>query len=78
MPLFIQPKRFASFSAVACAVLALSACGGGDGSFYKTLDGKPPQIIAHRGLSGYYPEQTRMAYEKAADAGADMIELDMP
>ena len=77
MPLFIQPKRFASFSAVACAVLALSACGGGDGSFYKTLDGKPPQIIAHRGLSGYYPEQTRMAYEKAADAGADMIELDM-
>ena len=77
MPLFIQPKRFAFFSAVACAVLALSACGGGDGSFYKTLDGKPPQIIAHRGLSGYYPEQTRMAYEKAADAGADMLELDM-
>ena len=24
-----------------------------------------------------YPEQTRMAYEKAADAGADMLELDM-
>lgn len=62
------------------AAAALSACGGGDdddSSKYLTLDGTPPQIIAHRGLSGYYPEQTRMAYEKAADAGADMLELDM-
>ena len=72
-----QPKKLASFSAVACAALLLTACGGGNDGPYKTLDGSPPQIIAHRGLSGYYPEQTRMAYEKAADAGADMIELDM-
>ena len=44
---------------------------------YATLDGSPPQVIAHRGYSGLYPEQTRLAYEKAADAGADMLELDM-
>ncbi|MFG5776655.1 glycerophosphodiester phosphodiesterase family protein [Comamonas sp. J-3] len=57
----------------------LSACGGGDDDDVKflTLDGKQPQVIAHRGYSGLYPEQTKMAYEKAIDAGADMIELDM-
>ena len=44
---------------------------------YTTLDSNAPKIIAHRGLSGLYPEQTRIAYEKAADAGADMLELDM-
>ena len=65
--------------------MALTACGGGDGDGPKpetkpqflTLDGKQPQVIAHRGYSGLYPEQTQMAYEKAIDAGADMIELDM-
>ena len=63
--------------------MALTACGGGDGPIpepkpqFLTLDGKQPQVIAHRGYSGLYPEQTQMAYEKAIDAGADMIELDM-
>lgn len=84
-------RRF-TLGALTVATLALAACGGGgDGGFvglppvpetpapvrYLTLDGKPPQVIAHRGLSGLYPEQTRMAYEKAADAGADMLEMDM-
>ena len=57
----------------------LTACGGGDDDDVKflTLDGKQPQVIAHRGYSGMYPEQTKMAYEKAIDAGADMIEMDM-
>jgi glycerophosphoryl diester phosphodiesterase len=32
--------------------------------------------IAHRGASGRYPENTRLAFEKALAAGADMIELD--
>ena len=66
--------------AALCAALTLTACGGGgddSGLRYLTLDGTPPQVIAHRGYSGLYPEQTRMAYEKAADAGADMLELDM-
>ncbi len=63
-----------------CGALLLTACGGGggdDGVRFLTLDGSQPQVIAHRGYSGMYPEQTRMAYEKAIDAGADMIELDM-
>lgn len=32
--------------------------------------------IAHRGASGRYPENTRLAFTKAIQAGADMIELD--
>src|SRR6185295_6262650 len=32
--------------------------------------------IAHRGASGQYPENSRLAFEKAIAAGADMIELD--
>lgn len=32
--------------------------------------------VAHRGSSGSYPENTRLAFEKAIEAGADMIEMD--
>ena len=32
--------------------------------------------IAHRGSSGSYPENTRLAFEKAIEAGAGMIERD--
>lgn len=43
-------------------------------------DGLPtfrPLIIAHRGASGMYPEYTEMAFQKAAEQGADLIECDM-
>ena len=33
--------------------------------------------IAHRGYSERYPENTMIAFEKAMEAGADMIELDV-
>jgi glycerophosphoryl diester phosphodiesterase len=32
--------------------------------------------VAHRGASGSYPENTRIAFEKAVEAGVDMIEMD--
>ena len=35
------------------------------------------KIAAHRGYSGRYPENTMLAFEMAADAGADEIELDV-
>lgn len=76
--------RSTTFSLSLLAALTLTACGGGgDGPKpaekpkFQTLDGQQPQVIAHRGYSGLYPEQTQMAYEKAIEAGADMIELDM-
>ena len=34
------------------------------------------KIIAHRGASGRYPENTRIAFVKAIETGAEMIELD--
>ena len=44
---------------------------------FRTLDGKPPLVIAHRGLPGLFPEETQPSYEKAADVGADALELDL-
>jgi len=35
------------------------------------------KIIAHRGFSGKYPENTMLAFKKAYEAGADGIELDV-
>lgn len=35
------------------------------------------QIIAHRGASGYKPENTLAAFQEAISLGADMIELDV-
>jgi glycerophosphoryl diester phosphodiesterase len=34
-------------------------------------------VIAHRGYSGKYPENTLLAFEKAIEIGADYIELDV-
>ncbi|MFW5995690.1 MAG: glycerophosphodiester phosphodiesterase [Halanaerobiaceae bacterium] len=34
-------------------------------------------VQAHRGASGYYPENTLLAFKKAVQAGVDIIELDV-
>lgn len=36
-----------------------------------------PPIIAHRGASGYTPENTLCAFQKARELGAEMIEFDV-
>lgn len=33
--------------------------------------------VGHRGASGYEPENTLLAFQKAIDVGADMVELDV-
>lgn len=40
-------------------------------------DGDDFVIIAHRGASAYYPENTMIAFEKAVEMKAEMIELDV-
>lgn len=35
------------------------------------------KVIAHRGYSGRYPENTMLAFKKAVEAGCDEIELDV-
>lgn len=37
----------------------------------------PVQCIAHRGFSGRYPQSTKLAFEKALEVGADLIEFDV-
>lgn len=68
-------RKFMTLAA-ATALLLLQACGGDDASF-KTLDGKAPLVIGHRGASGERPEHTLEAYKLAVDQGADYIEPDL-
>ena len=44
---------------------------------WRTLDGKPAIVIAHRGDSGSFPEHTLAGYQSALDKGADLIEPDI-
>jgi glycerophosphoryl diester phosphodiesterase len=89
LPAPASPWRPLHRFAILAVTLLASACGGGDGDGsassaaapgvvpLKTLDGNAPLVIGHRGLPGLYPEETRAAYEAAADAGADALELDL-
>lgn len=43
---------------------------------FMRLDARP-RVIAHRGFSGIAPENTLIAFQKAIDLGADMVELDV-
>jgi glycerophosphoryl diester phosphodiesterase len=47
------------------------------GVVHKTLNGRLPLLIAHRGASGYLPEHTLAAYALGIDQGADFIEPDL-
>lgn len=44
---------------------------------FKTLDGKPPLVIGHRGASGLLPEHTLESYKLAIEHGVDFIEPDL-
>ncbi len=60
-----------------CGALLLSACGGDGKDRLPTLDGAAPIVVAHRGASGYLPEETLEAYAMAIDMGADVVEPDL-
>jgi glycerophosphoryl diester phosphodiesterase len=59
------------------AATVLAACGGENLTPLPTLDGKPAMVVAHRGASGYLPEETVEAYARAIEQGADAIEPDV-
>jgi glycerophosphoryl diester phosphodiesterase len=66
-------------AALCSAAFALMASAGANPSptTLKTLDGKPPLIIGHRGMPGLYPEEVIAGYEAAITAGTDALELDL-
>ena len=43
----------------------------------KTLSGKAPLVIGHRGDAGEYPEHTLESYKRAIEVGANFIEPDL-
>jgi glycerophosphoryl diester phosphodiesterase len=69
-----------SLLALVCSSVLLAACsssGTTSQAGLSTLDGKAPLVIAHRGASGYLPEETMEAYVRAIELGADVIEMDL-
>lgn len=63
---------------VGLSALLLVACRGNfEVHRLPTLDGSVPIVIAHRGASGYLPEETLEAYIKAIELGADVLEMDL-
>lgn len=66
-----------SISIIAAATL-LAGCAGPQGyAGNRTLDGKAPLIIGHRGLPGLYPEEIIAGYQAAIAAGTDALEMDL-
>jgi glycerophosphoryl diester phosphodiesterase len=57
--------------------LILTSCSAPKGQAMPQPTEGPPIIIAHRGLSGEYPEHTLAGYRAAIEAGADFIEPDL-
>ena len=86
MTIFHKPARLVLSALAGAAFLTLTACGGGDDKAdspggtakpFKTLNNEQPLVIAHRGASGYLPEETLEAYARAIDLGADVVEPDL-
>jgi glycerophosphoryl diester phosphodiesterase len=59
------------------ALAVIAGCSNMDSMPPQTLDGHAPLVIAHRGASGYLPENTLEAYQRAIELGADAIEPDL-
>ena len=73
-------RRLACFPITASAAICLAACtlpGITSSAALPTPGGKLPLIVAHRGASGYLPEETLEAYVRAIELGADVIEMDL-
>ena len=73
-----DPTALTTLTLVGLMVLTMIAgCSSMGPLPLQTLDGHKPLVIAHRGASGYLPEHTLEAYQRAIDLGADVIEPDL-
>ncbi|MCQ0971313.1 VPLPA-CTERM sorting domain-containing protein [Paracoccus sp. TK19116] len=69
-----MPIRFLTLAALLAMPLVAAPVHA---ATYDTLDGTAPIVVAHRGASGYLPEETLGSYELAMQMGADYIEPDL-
>ena len=79
-----MPRRLRRFShplaaalLCGCTLLGVACFGNHEFRRLPTLDGSAPLVVAHRGASGYLPEETLEAYAKAIELGADVVEMDL-
>lgn len=73
-------KKMLLLLGISAFLLSASSCDKDDddpGMTYKTLDGRRPLVIGHRGASGLRPEHTIESYTLAIEQGADFIEPDL-
>ena len=70
----IKAEFSRTFGQIMALMITTTAAAG---TPWKTLDGKQPIIIAHRGAPGYLPDHTLEGYERAINMGADFIEPDL-
>src|SRR5512143_3064433 len=75
--LITNPARLTTLTLVGLMALTMIAGCSTAPVPLQTLDGHKALVIAHRGASGYLPENTLEAYQRAIDLGADAIELDL-
>ncbi len=68
--------RFSPQFGFALGLLFASLLPGQSGR-WRTLDGRPPIVIGHRGAAGYLPEHTIEGYRRAIELGADFVEPDL-
>jgi len=74
----LMENAMISTRTIAAALLAMTAIAAVPAlAQEKTLDGKPPLVVGHRGASGYLPDHTLEGYKKAIEMGADFIEPDL-
>ena len=66
-----------AFMWIGLGLALMAGCGGSDPLSFKTLDGKAPLVIGHRGSAGSLPEHTIEGYKLAIDQGANFIEPDL-
>jgi len=77
-PLTAPITRFRIHLFLLYSLLLMTGCQSAMQDYpWRTLDGEPPIIIAHRGDSGHYPEHTLAGYRSAMKKGADFIEADV-
>ena len=65
---------FATLIVLSLVLMALLMPDAPSKSYYATLS--RPLVIAHQGGDGIWPGDTMLAFEKAVEAGADVLEMD--